>query len=441
MKKLLALILAAALLLSLPACGQPEEAGPLRVLIDVEFAGGYANNSASAAGDNLLFNLSLYPDAPEDIELEYLPKEGDERDAALTRLRTEILSGKGPDVFICSTEYPASEEHALFRFPEQAMAQKIFLPLDEYIENAQFMEWGKLTPAIMEAGRSEEGQELLPLAFTMPVTCFRKSEVSHEPSKTLTYAQMEQGDAALYAASVLPGVNPWTAESSYFTELADWSTEELAFTEDELRDWALGSRDKFYQYIGAEPADAPAHFQSNLEVDFVDSLSAYEIYHWEDQFDGIDTAKEPLTFVPFYSKDGGYIASITCFGAVNRNCKRPAEAFYLLDYLLSAEGQRSSLSARFTEVCAWPVHEDLCAKDRLGPGKFCTLDENIQALKVLRDNLASARFTNPLDKEIWNLDVAISQNEYAKSQGSPSKEPEKLVEEAYRTMKMMVAES
>lgn len=441
MKKLLALILAAALLLTLPACGQPEEAGPLRIVIDVEFAGGFVNEPASTAGDNLLFNLSLFPDAPEDIELEYLPREGDDRDAALTHLRTEILSGKGPDLFICSTEFPGSEDHALFRFPEQAMSQKIFLPLDEYIENAQFLEWDKLTPAIMEAGRSEEGQELLPLAFTMPLTCFRASEVRHEPSKTMTYAEMEQGDAALYAASVLPGLNPYTAESSYFTELADWSTEELTFTEDELLDWMLSSQEKFYQFLDAEPADTPAHFQSSLYVDFIDDLHAYEIHHSVDPYDGINTTKEPLSFIPFYSKDGGYIASITCFGAINRNSKRPEDAFYVLDYLLSAEGQRCSLSARFMRACAWPVHEDLCSNDVRGPQNFYTLDENIEALKALRDNLSSARFTSPLDTEIWNLDIAISQNEYAKSQGKSYKEPEKLVEEAYRTMKMMVAES
>ena len=40
-------ILTLALLASLPACGQPKAAGPLQVLVDIEFAGGFSNVDAS----------------------------------------------------------------------------------------------------------------------------------------------------------------------------------------------------------------------------------------------------------------------------------------------------------------------------------------------------------------------------------------------------------
>ena len=234
MKKSLSLLLTLVLLVLPAACGQPKAAGPLQVLVDVEFAGGYRNVDASALCDNLLFNLSLMEGAPQDVEFQYLPKEGEEREAALAHLRTELLSGKGPDLLLCCTEFPIGDAQALFRFPEQAMDRKIFLPLDPYIEKARFMEWDKLVPAVMEAGRTEEGQELLPLAFTLPVTCYRQSQVQHQPSQSMTYAEMEQGGPALFAASIPPGANSFTALSSYFTTLADWQAEELTFTEEEL---------------------------------------------------------------------------------------------------------------------------------------------------------------------------------------------------------------
>ena len=88
-----------------------------------------------------------------------------------------------------------------------------------------------------------------------------------------------------------------------------------------------------------------------------------------------------------------------------------------------------------------PVYQGICSQALRGPEKYYTLDENIAALGTLLDNLAGARFASALDTEIWNLDVALSQNDYAKSQGEPFQPPEKLAEEAYRTMKMMVAES
>lgn len=79
---------------------------------------------------------------PENIKLEFPPKCGDERDAYMTALRTEIMAGKGPDVFVALSGYgnhwddPSlsrlCREDALFRFPKQAMERNIFLPLDEY---------------------------------------------------------------------------------------------------------------------------------------------------------------------------------------------------------------------------------------------------------------------------------------------------------------------
>lgn len=446
MKKWFSFILTLALLASLPACGQPKAAGPLQVLVDVEFAGGYRNVDASALCDNLLFNLSLMEGAPQDVEFWYLPKEGEEREAALAHVRTEILSGKGPDLFLCSTEFPIGDAQSLFRFPEQAMDRRIFLPLDPYIEKARFMEWDKLVPAVMEAGRSEAGQELLPLAFTLPVTCYRQSQVQHQPSQSMTYAEMEQGGPALFAASIPPGTNSFTALSSYFTTLADWQAEELTFTEEELLAWLLEAREKLEQFHSqseenGQAKDTPPFFQFSLQLNYLEDLSAMTTTFYEDPFDGIDTGKEPLTFVPFYSRDGGYVATITCFGAVNRNSARPEDAFFLLDYLLSAEGQRSSFTGRFTQACAWPVYQGICSQELPGPGRYYTLDENIAALGTLLDNLAGARFASALDTEIWNLDVALSQNDYAKSQGEPFQPPEKLAEEAYRAMKMMVAES
>ena len=98
MKKWFSFILTLALLASLPACGQPKAAGPLQVLVDIEFAGGFSNVDASPLCDNLLFNLSLMEGAPQDVEFQYLPQEGEEREAALAHVRTEILSGKGPEI-------------------------------------------------------------------------------------------------------------------------------------------------------------------------------------------------------------------------------------------------------------------------------------------------------------------------------------------------------
>lgn len=62
---------------------------------------------------------------------EQLPTEGAERDNAITRLKTEIMAGKGPDLFLCEQDTYAIDgmgyygtamtSDPFFTFPEKAM--------------------------------------------------------------------------------------------------------------------------------------------------------------------------------------------------------------------------------------------------------------------------------------------------------------------------------
>lgn len=78
---------------------------------------------------------------------------GQRREAALTQLKTEILAGKGPEVFLC--ENPIMENGnmggAVFEFPRQAMDSHLLLPLDQYIEESERLEWDRLVSSGMGA--------------------------------------------------------------------------------------------------------------------------------------------------------------------------------------------------------------------------------------------------------------------------------------------------
>ena len=123
---------------------------------------------------------------------------GTARGAALTRLRTEIMSGEGPDVFLMRyTPYSGIDGNDyentdfLFRYPEKAMETGLFLPLDEYIENnAELAEWDKLTQPVLDAGRNEEGLQIIPLNYTFPLLGYPKSEWEHIPDKKYTWNDM-----------------------------------------------------------------------------------------------------------------------------------------------------------------------------------------------------------------------------------------------------------
>ena len=184
MKRKLSVLLAVLLCtLSLASCGAPlppagitesaESSGKtsgssssgtvdkdaLRVCVDLEYRAGYTEGKTPENAFYNLMNTVKSLGGPENVSFEYLPREGTERETALDRVRTEIMSGGGPDMFIIACnggiDYMAADVEALFRVPEKAMEAGLFLPLDDYIQNAQFMEWNKLNETVMAAGRTE----------------------------------------------------------------------------------------------------------------------------------------------------------------------------------------------------------------------------------------------------------------------------------------------
>lgn len=91
---------------------------------------------------------------PEEMEVDYIPKEGADRESMIKHLKTELMSGSGPDLFIVDAfDGNFYNEKPMFPIPEQMIERRVFLPLDEYIEKAQFAQWDRLTPKVMEAGR------------------------------------------------------------------------------------------------------------------------------------------------------------------------------------------------------------------------------------------------------------------------------------------------
>ena len=425
---------------------QPAEPGPagepdtLQVLIDVEFSSPFVTPLAEGMGNRLVDNLKLSGGKIGEVEFAYLPKEGADREAALTRMRTEIMSGQGPDLFICGCTNPQAEEEPLFRFPMQAMENQLFLPLDEYFASAQFTEYEKLLPMAMEAGRNQEGQQLVPLAFTLPVTVFRKEEVQHQHSQTMTWAQQLEGDAAMQLSAV-PNPSNCLYRSMPFLALADYETESLCFTQEELGSCLETLHRLPYEQ---EKLEVPEHFTTGRGVCFINHPGENVMYYDSSHHGGL-RADDVFTMVPAYSSQGGYGAYITSFAAINRNTDKPEEAFLLLDYLLSPDGARSELYGRLLDKVGMPVHMDLGemggAVAAVAGGAWWMSDENYQEYCSLRDNIAAMRFSTPLERHITQALWDIDSIEWKRSQGEKTDSEEKIIANAYRTMKMELGES
>ncbi len=495
MKKVIALLLTVICLLTLPGCqsgGQESfSTGPdtqsdtpsegetggddgLRVLVDLGICRTYIRTEQQRDKTLEQFKKDIKElGGPTDIEFEciyydYRAERKSEnaslRHSELTRVRTEIMAGKGPDVFIaaCDNHANLEREEALFKYPEQTLDRRMFLPLDKYIENAQFMEWDKLQPAVMAAGKNEDGQQLLLLTYSMPLSIFRKSEFPHQHSKTMTFEEMAKEDYPVQLLSTRRKLESAGRETimdydhlaAVFAQIADYETEELTFTEEELLEVmnTIGELDKRREQGAFR--DVPAYYQENLGVNFDVALKfadTAEQNHPEDLEHTMGMRSgEALSLVPTYTVEGGYGAVITSFAGINRNTERPEDAFFVLDYLLSKEGQQSPIYINMTPQASIPTHGDVMKsrtkvtngdqkqQTSLGGYRWQTWSlpkSNFDELCDLRDNITHVRFRTELDGKLADLldrSGMLYGNDEAMKREAHS---------TYMEMQMMLAES
>lgn len=417
MKKKILCLAAALLTVLLGACGQHG------VNIDSDMAGNISSESIT---------LSLCVDIPEmdsrsisdffhafpgvgsdfDITIETIPRDEANRETTLTRIRTEILAGEGPDFFLCSSDLPSYEHSALFPFPRQLLERRVFLVLDSYIKNAQYMEWDKLLPQVMEAGRNEEGQMLLPLTYSLNVFMFEKNAFTPTFDYPTTWEEMAESEAeeARMLASKMPFYN-------LLGEFADYKSDDMLITEDELFEYSKKATALFKDY--SETASGilqPYILDGSFTI--TDEPGPRRL--------NLDDNGNDYWMISGYNRSGGATANILTFAGINRNTSYPNESFRILDYLLSKNNQASS---QFYSQ-GLPVHMDLYSKDE--PWHNNSMSQwNFEQFSRLRDEINTAKFYTPLDKlvrDAWSL-------------SADEDELRKLVHKQYVTMQMMLAES
>ncbi|MBQ6856256.1 MAG: hypothetical protein IJO13_04040, partial [Lachnospiraceae bacterium] len=294
MKKTLCIVLAVLMIVGLfSGCAREKE--PLRICVDLD----YVSWSQYHAADAMKIFLSRVKDlgGPEDVVLDVIPESGVERDTAITRLRTEIMAGEGPDLFIMACDDGTSwKAEALFPIPEKAMENGMFLSLDPYIEDEKFAQWDKLMPQVMAAGRDEYGQQIVPIAYAIPLTFYLESDVPEKPGVETAWQEMlEDKTDVLTAAASWYHTKALTLESEQddhieyaLGELADYENEELLFTEEELLQRVREILELKKQWTPDMPPDVPVHYQTRVGISY-DGFGSYSQTYADnvDPFNGI----------------------------------------------------------------------------------------------------------------------------------------------------------
>lgn len=434
MKKFLSVLLTLALLCALlAACGGKEDLPTTTILTEtgeqVELPlVTVLIDAPSIQLTNFMSIMRTVPGYDREFHLEVtqLPQEP-ERSQQLQRIRTEILAGKGPDVFISDCYTPTLVDlrdvgldlgdGPLFNFPTQAMKNRVFLPLDEYIENAQFMEFDQLNPTIMALGRNEEGQQILPMEFNFWVTGYIPSGYDMPQERPQSLEKMwDSGCPVLeFTANGMWGDSLLDS----FAQTIDQENDLPAFTEEALLEHALAVWES-WQKLKQEEWD----FLSEEMWDGCAPMS-----HFIEEFH----PKQDTILTPCYNDAGGISAYVTLFSAINRNASYPEFSFRVLDKLLSKAVMSEQVIYGWTAGMPTFTGGD---GEMPALGGSSLTPELLEQYQELLGMVNGVRFLTTLDQEILRALLPVCSDENATQQ-----DVEKTVHQLYTTFKMMLAES
>ena len=326
---------------------------PLELCVDTTDYGFYGSEYFRSALENWIYGLKTEGIETE-IAVRFIPADGNERDIELRKIKTEIMSGKGPDLFLVL--HNVAIETMLFPSPEKSMQNKLFLPLDSYLENAKYMEVEDFPPAVWEAGSLDGTQYILPLTYTFPATVFHAEDVSLDAS--MTYGEMVENSDLNFAASVSwvrPGSTLGNHFIDTFAKILDAEDDSVSLSESELQEHMrqileVAGKERDGKLSGADP-----HFQVNMSPDF----NTFDHAAASGNFFQNITPEDDVSFVPVFNSAGGVTASVVSYVAINGATERPEEAFEIVDFLLSKRTQTGQMFRMMTEDTALPIDSSL----------------------------------------------------------------------------------
>lgn len=400
--------------------GQPKEIPTINILLDF-----CRSRPRSSAVSDLLYSIPGY--GTEFIALtESSPYDFQERDAYMTRVKTEIMAGKGPDIFLCENPYTEEMGQGLFPFPQKAMKNHLLLPLDGYIENAEFMELDRLLPIVMETGRNEEGQQILPVGFNFSVVAYNRELFTLEEELPVTWDEAIASDDPMVRYAAMYGDC-----RDIFGEVADLEKDTMSITEEDIAlrfRQARELQDEEDEGVFPDFTEWNEEFKVYRMIGDTSRIACIELgSHWLDNEFNLGGETE-YWLAPKYNTEGGITANVETFAAINRNTEHPKESFRVLDKLMSYEGQKSGLMG---ELFCMPVHMDVGLDG--SPGADWTMNEwNAGQYRSLIEQINAVRYTTPVEQEFWNIYPDNFNN---------GGEWEDIVHEHYMKMQMMLAES
>lgn len=350
-------------------------------------------------------------ETPVDFQVTYIPENEAERAGVCKRLRTELMTGKGADVYILS-EYQRNgglvsvdEETLLLPDANKTLYSGVFMDVSEYTDGDESFK--KCFAPVMEAGGIEGKQYILPFSFDADMI---KSGESGN-SGSINMEDCKQPLPELLKEGKLKNIHP----DSFMLDVRSWIGNSFDYQKGEI----YFSKEDIAYVLGYTVANHDL-YESNFVPGYMIATGQYENLHSLDIYlDELQTTE--YEYLPMVTLDGRPAARVLSYGAVGRTCKNPELAYdFLRLFWLEEFVSRDGLSLPHDDFTAYyhnatilnlggiPVREDLWEKWYLiksGTSEPTeTAVKNAQSFSNALGQTATARFLCTVD----NLGTEIS---------------------------------
>lgn len=344
------------------------------------------------------------------LEVEIIKISRDETAAQIkiTELRTEIMAGEGPDLFIFSTDLPyvtpdTRITHMLFPNPEKFLYADVFLPLDSYLKESSYINIENCNQAVLKAGQTDEGQLLLPIIYNYCACIFPEEENNQElpfPNSWEEIISNETMIQALLSQSSMGFL-------SYLGPYADYKREELLVSEEDLIEQFNFSRFTKQQW-------------ENVSFELVTTENFLRKY--------LKNSKGEIhTFYAVPNINGGVTANISVYAGMNRNTKLADEAFSLLENIYRSIITWESFPSRGIGI----EQGDYIKK--LYESWYGISSEDIESFYKMNNTITEARFYSLWDYSLYDIFMSSYMD------NDPEVIEQKL-KDLYTTMQMQLRE-
>lgn len=379
------------------------------------------------------------------IVLEQLPQDSESRNPMLQQIRSELMSGNGPDILILpnalSDQDALNPKKPLFNDVAQAMRNGLFSDLSDFYDQDDSLGTADLQEAVMDAGVVDGHRYVLPLRYDLPVVYVDKTAFSQTgldagvfESSVIGYmdavTEMENGS---YASNFRMHWIRFQFFFNFFPKLIDYDTGKVSLQKEDvsaflrsyqdywvrllpaLKSSALSQR-PFYKYYCADGA----YWTDTGNFLFIGSLQQGMETVTIARTKGIE-----LDMYPIRATDGSIIADVTWYGAVSSGCKNKELAYEFLRAFLTEDFQwEKNLEDIYgiwqPAAYGWPVRakgsvsalaEVIEKRTRLS---FSANNREVnlegigdQEMPILGIHIDQARFSIPLEREFANALSAL----------------------------------